>query len=440
MARTPRWIAVSLAGLLALLGGGALVVWLLLPSDEQLAADLAARFEQATGTALDIGGVHWSLRPMPVVVLSELATRQPQPLTVRRIVLKPQLAALWSRRVAIDEVEIEGAALQRAPLRVIAERWREHGGAESLGTGGWKLADIPLRSLRLRDIVWTDRRGIALAYDADGWRPREAQVRRPGAPRPATLRIEREGEQDRWQVRIDVGGGTWNGEATLQAQGNDRLRLAGRLEPKDIDVAALLASFGRRSALEGRFHGETTFSAEAETMTGLPRALRTRTRFTVQPATLLGFDLTQAVRGAPRKAGDRTVLDSVTGTLDTRATGDGTALRYRDLKARSGVLSASGSGTLYHRRLDGEAAVDIVDGVIGVPLKLGGTLDDPQLSLTGGALAGAAVGTAVLPGVGTAIGARIGQQLEKLFGDADEEPTPKAKDPPASGRRPETRQ
>ena len=56
----------------------------------------------------------------------------------------------------------------------------------------------------------------------------------------------------------------------------------------------------------------------------------------------------------------------------------------------------------------------------------------PQLSLTGGALAGAAVGTAVLPGVGTAIGARIGQQLEKLFGDGDEE---KARRPEPRRRR-----
>jgi phage tail tape-measure protein len=43
-------------------------------------------------------------------------------------------------------------------------------------------------------------------------------------------------------------------------------------------------------------------------------------------------------------------------------------------------------------------------------------MSDPEVSLTGGALAGAAVGTAVLPGVGTAIGARVGQQVEKLFG------------------------
>jgi hypothetical protein len=115
------------------------------------------------------------------------------------------------------------------------------------------------------------------------------------------------------------------------------------------------------------------------------------------------------------------VFDELTGTLDTQSGDEGIRLRYTGLQARSGLLTASGSATVFNRRLNGEAAIDLVDGVVGVPFKLAGTLDDPQLSLTGGALAGAAVGTAVLPGVGTAIGARIGQQVEKLLGGEDEE-------------------
>ena len=63
---------------------------------------------------------------------------------------------------------------------------------------------------------------------------------------------------------------------------------------------------------------------------------------------------------------------------------------------------------------------DIVGEVSGVPLVLGGTLDNPELTLTRGAMLGAAVGTILMPGVGTGAGAklgdRIGGTLNGLFG------------------------
>ena len=50
------------------------------------------------------------------------------------------------------------------------------------------------------------------------------------------------------------------------------------------------------------------------------------------------------------------------------------------------------------------------------------TLESPLLYPTGGTVAGAVGGTAVLgPGVGTAVGARIGQWFENLFGKKEEE-------------------
>jgi hypothetical protein len=56
---------------------------------------------------------------------------------------------------------------------------------------------------------------------------------------------------------------------------------------------------------------------------------------------------------------------------------------------------------------------------VGVPLELGGMLTDPQVSLTRGALLGAAIGTVVMPGVGTGAGAslgdRVGTEINKLF-------------------------
>lgn len=411
------------AAAIVLLIGLAVLVHALLPSDEQLAADLSEHFEKASGISLRLGAAHWALRPSPVVVLEDLATGQPKPITVRRLVIRPRLAALWKRTIAIDSVEIDGAVFPRASVRAFRGRWKVDA-ATTVLAGAWTVAETPIERVRLRDVVWIDRREIALAYDADirfdpHWRPREAQLSRPAVASPAVLRVEREGDQDRWRALIDVGGGTWNGTADLRVDGQGHLRLTAQLEPKNVDVNALLRSFGRHSVVDGKFQGQTSLDAQGENVTELIRSLHTRTRFSVAPATLNGFDLARTVRTGGSNRDGQTRLDSLTGTLDTQATDEGVVLRYVGLKARSGALTASGNATVINRRLDGEAAVDIVDGVVGVPLKLGGTLDNPQLSLTGAALAGAAVGTAVLPGAGTALGARIGQEMDKLLGNED---------------------
>jgi len=429
MTRTRRWLLGTGVAVLLFLGGLGWFAWRLLPSDDALAARISEGFERASGIGLRVGGATWSLRPAPVVVLSDLATAQPRPITVRRMVLRPRLSALLRRTIAIEAIEVEGAVLPQPSVRAFRGRWKGDG-VSGMIAGAWTPAEIPVERLRLQDLVWINRRDIALAYDAElrfdpGWRPREAEVRRPGVSPTTRLRLTREGEEDRWRVQIDAGGGTWNGQAALQTLDKGGLRLGAELEPRGVDVGELVTAFGRHKAIEGRFDGRTEVRSEGDNVGELVRHLNTRTRFAMRPATLKGFDLSKVVGPPGAARGGQTVLDELTGTVETQNTGDGILLRYQGLQARSGVLSASGSASVLNRRLNGEMAIDLVDGLVGVPLKLAGTLDNPQLSMTGGALAGAAVGTAVLPGVGTAIGARVGQQVEKLFGGEDEKKTPR---------------
>ena len=429
-----RWIAGIAATALALvvLLAAGLAWWL--PSDEELAARIASEFEQRTGIGLRVGAVHWTLRPGPAIALSEVATEQKEPITVQRLVLRASLSALLARRVQIDTVEIEGAVLPRASVRA----FRDRGDRMQQPVGNWTVHPVPVTHIRFSDLTWIDRRGIALAYDGridfdPGWLPRRAEVARREVTPAARLVLNREAGTDRWRTDIEVAGGTWNGTTTVQTLPDQRLRLHADLTPRNVDIGLLTAAFKRRTPVEGRLEGRTEVDAEADNPAALGRALHTRTRFTVRPATLLRFDLAKAVATAGISRGGQTALDELTGTLETQNTDDGVVMRYRDLKARSGLLTASGSVTLLNRKLDGEAAVDLVDGVVGVPLKVGGTIDVPELSLTGGALAGAAVGSAVLPGVGTAIGARIGQKVEQLFGDDDGDKKPKK--PAARGPR-----
>jgi hypothetical protein len=441
-----RWL-IGIAAVL-LLGIGALV-WFVssrLPSDQEVAARISEGFEQRFGVGLKVGGAHWALLPTPVLVLSDIATDQPRPITLRRASARLKLSELLHRVIAVDTLEIESLVLPRESVRAFRGKGpKPHEGGNVIALPApWTLAPIPLEQVRWRDVVWIDRRDIALAYDGEiafdaHWRPRQARVERAGATPPARLRLDREAGQDRWRTRIDVGGGTWNGVTLFETPAGGKLRLSAELDPRQVDIEGLVQAFGRRTSVAGKVNGHSTLVAEADEaneLGALMRSMHTRTTFSVRPATLTKLDIAKAVSTAGISRGGTTPLDELTGTLDTQGTEDGIVMRYTNLKARSGVLTASGNLRLFNRKMEGDIAVDLVDGVVGVPLKIGGSVSDPEVSLTGGALAGAAVGSAVLPGVGTAIGARVGQQVEKLFGGGEPEkkPVPKPRKPPASQR------
>jgi phage-related tail protein len=71
-------------------------------------------------------------------------------------------------------------------------------------------------------------------------------------------------------------------------------------------------------------------------------------------------------------------------------------------------------------RIEVALAAAATGNAIAVPLVVGGTVDDPNVTLSRGALIGAAIGTAVMPGVGTGAGAKLGDRLGRglhdLFG------------------------
>ncbi|MEJ8822044.1 AsmA-like C-terminal region-containing protein [Variovorax humicola] len=431
MTRPGRWIIGIAAALVAvvLIVAGGLAWWL--PGDAQVAARVAAEFEQRTGVGLKVGAAHWTLRPGLALILGDLATVQKEPITVHRLVLRANWRELLARRIRVDEVEVERAVFPRASAR----EFRGRGDESAAPLGAFTMHPVPVGRIRFQDVTWIDRRGIALAYEGDiefdaGWMPRRAEIARHGVTPPARLRLAREGDDaNRWRTDIEVAGGTWSGTATVQTLPNQKLRLHADLVPRNVDTVGLTAAFGRQTAVEGRINGRSEVNAEGANPAEWLRVLHTRTHFAVRPALLRRFDLARAVRTAGISRGGQTAFDEITGTLDTQATEAGIVLRYTDLKGRSGVLTASGSATLLNRRIDGELAVDVVDGVVGVPLKVSGTMDAPELSLTGGALAGATIGSTLLPGVGTAIGARVGQRVEKLLGGDTAKPPTSRKTP-----------
>ncbi|MBS0343214.1 MAG: hypothetical protein JSS56_22140 [Proteobacteria bacterium] len=419
-----RRVLYATSGLLA---GGVIVlvtlVWSWLPSQEEVAERVARQFEERTGVQVDFSHVQWWLWPQPTLVVENAVTRQPSPIVARKLRLRASWLSVLRRAPRLQDIELDGAMVPQVSLHAL--RGNRGVQEDAKPSVDWLPGNL---RLHFRELTWIDRRGIELDYEGvidlgeDGL-PSQARILRSGSNPPTQLRLQREpGQAWRWRVLIDVPGGTWNGSAQIARTANGRFRLTAELVPKDVDLEALLGVFRRHSVVAGRVNGSTTLEAEADTPTGLAANLHTSTRFVMKPARLTRFDLAKAVRSAGTTEAGQTALDELSGTVDTQNTAGGIEFRYTNLAARSGVLTASGNVRMIRRRLDGELAIDLVGGVVGIPLKVSGTVDEPALSVTAAAVTGAAVGTAVLPGVGTAIGARVGQQVERLLGNGQKAP------------------
>jgi hypothetical protein len=164
-------------------------------------------------------------------------------------------------------------------------------------------------------------------------------------------------------------------------------------------------------------NADGSFRAQAAKPAALAEALQAEVAFKVENGVLNGFDLASAAKsllkgGTP---GGQTRFDQLTGNVNLA----GRAVRLRNLKVASGVLDARGNVDISPaRQLGGRVEVDLkgTGGLVSVPLAVSGTVADPMLMPTKGALAGAALGTALLPGVGTSVGSSIGDKIGRMFG------------------------
>ena len=428
MTRTRKWL-IGLGILVAVVALLGLIGLSLVPKNEELARRAAAQLTEVGGVPVSVGALRWRVLPVPSLVLENVATEQSRPIELKQVTLYFELGALLQRRIKIDRVLLEGATVPQLSLRALAKT----AGADAAPPAQLLAVDeLPLARFEFNDVTWLTRRGLALVYEGEvdfdaHWRPRTGQLRRPGVVPAADLTITREGQEDRWATRINLADGTANGELRLQTRTNGRLHLDGTLKPDGIDAANAVIAFNRQAVLAGKASGVTTVSADGDTVDELAQSLRTQSTLRISRARLLRFDIEKAVRSAGREHAGQTPLDSLTLQLDTQNTPQGIVIDATDVKASSGALTATGKGRLANQTIEAEVAVDLVSGLVGVPLTISGPVSAVKVSVPAGAIAGAAVGTAVLPGIGTAIGARIGATLGNIFG---------AKPKPAPGKKP----
>jgi uncharacterized protein involved in outer membrane biogenesis len=222
------------------------------------------------------------------------------------------------------------------------------------------------------------------------------------------------------QVSAKLYGGTVNGKATAGWQKG--LRLKGGFDVNQVELKSLVPLLAPGTNMSGKLTAKPVFSASAADANQLMSALRLETPFNVQNGVLHGVDIKQAATSLIKQGvtGGETHFDLLSGHLNM----EGGAFRFTQLKIASGVLAADGNVNISPKKdLSGRinAQVKALGTSANVPLNVAGTVHSPLLYPTGGTMAGAAIGTVLMPGVGTGLGMKAGQAIENLFGGSKEE-------------------
>jgi hypothetical protein len=425
MAKFFKWLMVAVAVCILLLIGVAVALQQWLRTD-----DFRGRVEReasaALGVPLKLGRLSVDLWPLPAVAADDVQLQTRPMLVIGRVEARPVWTALLQRRLEIATLVVRKAVLPQAGIAALGSAMQKkdkgtaRGAAPQPAPAAGSSMVLPRRAL-LDEITWVDEKGQRLTTHAemdlgdDGLLDKASFKITHGRFAGTRGSIHRAGEQ--WPLRVDIGGGHVAGKLRLQPGKAAGLQvLAGQLTTENVEIAALTAP---SKLLTGKLQAQTTLRAEYRDIAQLADVLQTQTRFSVRDAVVQGIDLQKAVQTVGLSRGGSTRLDTLAGQVATQ----GKAVQLTNLVATSGALAANGNVSIApNKALSGRVNVDLAStgGALGVPLMVGGTIDDPSVTMTRGALVGAAVGTLLAPGLGTGAGAtagdRIGNTLRGLFG------------------------
>lgn len=424
MTKVLKWVGIGAAIFVLLLVAAAMALQYWLRTD-----DFRTRVEKeataALGVPLKLGKLSIDLWPLPAVAADDVRLQtRPAPLTVARVEARPVYAGLLAGKLAIATLVVRKANLPQSGLTALgnAMQKKEKAGAKAPppSADGRGTMDMLPKRMVFDDITWIDEKGQPITVDADADLGSDALLDQASfkivAGRLAGTHGKIEREADHWPVRIVIGGGEIAGKLRLAPGKSGTQVLSGNLNTENVEVSALTAP---SKPLTGKLQAQTTLRSEFREAGTAADFLVTQTRFTVRDALVQGIDLQKAVQTVGLNRGGSTRLDTLAGQVATQ----GKAVHLTNLVATSGKLAATGNVSIApSKSMSGRIDVNLDSsrGNLGVPLVVGGTVDDPSVTLTQGAIAGAALGTLIAPGAGTAAGAsagaKLGDSIRGLFG------------------------
>ena len=214
-------------------------------------------------------------------------------------------------------------------------------------------------------------------------------------------------------VEAQLYGGKARGSAVWQPASR---QFSGEMVTQALNLGAAAKAWSPATLVQGQFDSSAKFSGRLGAATIRPQQLKATGRFVMHHGLIEPTGLIQAVNNSlvthPAEPLNFERIASDFGL-------DETGYHFSNLKVEADLFDAEGElNVTTQQALSGILDADLkgTGSLVSVPLKIGGTLSEPQVSPTGSTLAGAAVGSALLgPGLGTALGARVGGFFDRLF-------------------------
>jgi len=185
--------------------------------------------------------------------------------------------------------------------------------------------------------------------------------------------------------------------------------VSGKFRTERIALEPLLQKFFDQSRFSGSLDSDISFSLLPGEDLPMQERLSFSAKYNVHNGMLMTIDLVEVARnpGKENGANGSTAFDTLSGLVK----GDPTGYYFEPLRIASGLLDAEGEISIApDMSLAGWLDVDVKNtvGLISMPMNVSGTVSEPIVRPSKSALAGAAVGTAVLGPLGTALGVKIG--------------------------------
>lgn len=384
--------------------------------------------------------------PLPHVTAEGITIGKKPDIRIQAVTVTPDLSSLLSPVKVINGIEFVGVTITQDALGKMSGWTKSEGAALQV-----RVENVRLRDVRLeinKRMIGPLEAEVSLSADgqiekavvasADGKMHVAADAVKdkfflratakdwslPVGPAIKFDQFNAKGELSKTDLVIQdlqgsLYGGTVNGFSHLSWK--DGWRLKGKLNTRQAELQSLALLVNPEVKVSGKLSAMSQFSSRAPTAGQLGDAMRAEASFNIEHGVLYNFDIAEAAKSVVKGGtkGGQTRFDEFSGRMLL----DGSGYHFKDLVISSGVLAANGNLDISRKKqLAGRVNAEVKAGVslVSVPLVVSGTLQDPVLAPTKGAVAGAVAGTALLgPGVGTSLGTKAGGVLEKLFGKKD---------------------